>query len=230
VTVRIAVFASGAGSNLEALVRHFGSGTSHRSSAGVVSLVVSNKPTAGALAIAARHQVPTSVLARPDDGAAVLDLLTRHDINLIALAGYLRRIPTDVTDTFRGRALNVHPALLPSFGGPGMYGSRVHRAVIEAGVRVTGATVHFVDAVYDHGPIIAQWPVPVRSDDSPMTVAERVLRVEHLLYPRVVEAVAAARVTLRPDGRVDSDIFGAANAGGFALDGQALATCSGAET
>jgi folate-dependent phosphoribosylglycinamide formyltransferase PurN len=98
--------------------------------------------------------------------------------------------------------LNVHPALLPAFGGAGMYGVRVHRAVIEAGVRVSGATVHFVDEVFDRGPIIAQWPVPVAAGDTAESLAARVLCVEHVLYPRIVTAVAAGRVQLDADGRV----------------------------
>ena len=98
--------------------------------------------------------------------------------------------------------MNVHPALLPAFGGPGMYGARVHRAVLDAGARISGATVHFVDEQYDRGPIIAQWPVPVLAADTPETLAARVLRVEHILYPRVVHAVAADHIALAADGRV----------------------------
>src|SRR6185436_1036035 len=97
---------------------------------------------------------------------------------------------------FTGRIVNVHPALLPAFGGPGMYGQRVHQAVIESGARVSGVTAHFVDEVYDSGPIIAQWPVPVFPSDDATSLAARVLRVEHLVYPRVVDAVAAGRTTL----------------------------------
>ena len=102
----------------------------------------------------------------------------------------------DVVERYAGRIINVHPALLPAFGGPGMFGQRVHRAVLDAGVRVTGVTVHFVDAEYDRGRIIAQWPVPVFSNDDAGTLASRVLRVEHLLFPRVVDAVASGRITL----------------------------------
>jgi folate-dependent phosphoribosylglycinamide formyltransferase PurN len=103
--------------------------------------------------------------------------------------------------------LNVHPALLPAFGGAGMYGARVHAAVLAAGARVSGPTVHFVDEQYDRGPIVMQWPVPVRDDDTPDTLAARVLHVEHLLYPRVVDAVAAGRITLGDDNRVRGEIL-----------------------
>jgi folate-dependent phosphoribosylglycinamide formyltransferase PurN len=111
-------------------------------------------------------------------------------------------VPAEVSHAFHGRILNIHPALLPAFGGRGMYGHRVHEAVVASGVRLSGATVHFVDEQYDHGSIIAQWPVPVFPDDTPSTVAIRVLEVEHQLFPRAVAAVAAGRVTLGADGRV----------------------------
>ena len=108
----------------------------------------------------------------------------------------MRLVPEVVVNAYRGRMVNVHPALLPAFGGRGMYGSRVHAAVIAAGARVSGATVHFVDERYDHGAIIAQWPVPVLSADTPQALAARVLRVEHALYPPAVLAVAQSRISL----------------------------------
>jgi folate-dependent phosphoribosylglycinamide formyltransferase PurN len=167
-----------------------------RSTAGSVALVASNRETAGALGIAARHKIPAVVIENPGDGPGLRATLEAHAITVVALAGYLKRVPPAVTAAFRGRMVNVHPALLPAFGGPGMYGPRVHAAVLEAGVRLTGVTVHFVDEVYDHGSIIAQWPVPVSAVDSPASLAARVLEVEHHLYPAVVEAVAAGRVWL----------------------------------
>ena len=141
-------------------------------------------------------------LRDPRDGDALLALLSAHDVDLVVLAGYLKLVPRAVVARFRGRMLNVHPALLPSFGGEGMYGQRVHQAVLDAGARVSGVTVHFVDDHYDRGPIIAQWPVPVYATDFAETLAHRVLRVEHLLLPRVVQAVADGRVRLAPDGSV----------------------------
>jgi len=224
VTARIAVFASGAGSNLEALLQHVGQASSPGFGAYAVALVVSNRVGAGALAIATRHAVSATVLPDPADGQALVNLLGQHEIDIIALAGYLKAIPAAVTDAYRGRALNVHPALLPAFGGRGMYGLRVHRAVIEAGVRVSGVTVHFVDALYDHGPIITQWPVPVRSEDSPETLAHRVLRVEHALYPRVLAAVGTGRVRLDANGRVRGEVFDAGETATFTLQlGEATA-------
>jgi folate-dependent phosphoribosylglycinamide formyltransferase PurN len=128
--------------------------------------------------------------------------LREHAIDLIVLAGYVRLVPTEVVRSYHGRIVNVHPALLPAFGGQGMYGMHVHRAVLASGARVSGATVHFVDEHYDQGPIIAQWPVPVFGDDTEHSLAARVLHVEHLLFPRAVEALAAGRVQLDADGRV----------------------------
>jgi phosphoribosylglycinamide formyltransferase-1 len=140
-------------------------------------------------------------------GAELDDVLAQHAIDLVALAGYMRLIPDTVTRAYRGRLLNVHPALLPDFGGTGMYGARVHRAVLSAGAPHSGPSVHFVDEVYDHGPVIAQWPVPVLDGDDERALAARVLRAEHLLYPRVVDAVAGGEVRLDAEGRVQSERF-----------------------
>lgn len=214
---RIAVFASGAGSNLEALLRHLTGTGATVHPAGSVVLVASNRPSAGALATGARSGATAAILSDPTDGAAVAALLERHRVDLVVLAGYLRAVPPGVIAAWRGRVLNVHPALLPAFGGPGMYGSRVHQAVLDAGVRVTGVTIHFVDEIYDHGPIIAQWPVPVLATDTGATLADRVLRVEHQLYPRVVESVAAGQIHLDPHGRVQGALGSAGGLTTFAL-------------
>jgi len=127
----------------------------------------------------------------------------------VALAGYLKLLPKELMAEYPSRVLNIHPALLPSFGGPGMYGERVHKAVLLAGARVSGATVHYVDEEYDHGAILAQWPVPVLADDSVRSLADRVLKVEHVLYPRVIDAVASGRwrFNARPAAVPDSASF-----------------------
>ena len=126
-----------------------------------------------------------------DDGAALLGLLEAHRVELIVLAGYLRRIPPAVIRSFHRRIVNVHPGLLPEFGGAGMYGARVHEAVIASGARTTGVTAHFVDDEFDHGPRIAEWRIPVLEDDTAESLAARVLQVEHIVYPRVVDLVAS---------------------------------------
>lgn len=196
---RLAVLASGSGSNLQAIrddLAARGDAASAR-----LELVVSDRAAAGALDRARGWQVAAVHL--PKERGAELDALLReHGITHIALAGYLRLIPPAVVARFHGRMVNVHPALLPAFGGPGMYGARVHAAVLAAGARISGPTVHFVSAEYDAGAIIAQWPVPVHADDSAEALGARVLAVEHRLYPACVHAVAAGSITLGRDGRV----------------------------
>ncbi|HEX6600772.1 MAG TPA: phosphoribosylglycinamide formyltransferase [Gemmatimonadaceae bacterium] len=200
---RIGVLASGGGSNLQALMDHFAQLGEAR--AGDIVLVAADRPDAGALDRARRAGIDTALIAsrRAPQGEELASLLEKHRVDLVVLAGYLQLVPASVTRRFAGRLLNVHPALLPDFGGAGMYGARVHRAVLAAGARTSGPSVHFVDDVYDHGPVIARWPVPVRAGDDEHTLAARVLRAEHLLYPRVVQAVAAGDVRMTPDGRVD---------------------------
>jgi formyltetrahydrofolate-dependent phosphoribosylglycinamide formyltransferase len=202
VTSRIAVLASGGGTNLQALLDHFDALGDER--AGEVVVVASDRRDAGALARAAARGVPTATIQTPATPRAqhLEAILDEHRIDLVALAGYLRLVPIETVDRFRGRIVNVHPALLPAFGGPGMYGARVHQAVLDAGAAISGVTVHFVDRAYDRGPIIAQWPVPVHADDTAASLAARVLRVEHVLYPIAVNAVAAGRVLLAADGTV----------------------------
>ncbi|MCU0626980.1 MAG: phosphoribosylglycinamide formyltransferase, partial [Gemmatimonadaceae bacterium] len=146
--------------------------------------------------------IATHVPGDPRDGDALLAVLASHGVQVIVLAGYLALVPPAVVRTFRGRIVNVHPALLPAFGGPGMYGRHVHAAVLGAGARISGATVHFVDERYDEGAIIAQWPVPVFEEDTPELLAARVLRIEHALLPRVVELLCAESLALDDDGTV----------------------------
>ena len=189
-TARVAVLASGGGTNLQALLDHFSDGDTAR-----VALVISDRKDAGALDRARGAGVPAHVIpvaGRPVAAATadMIDALESEHIDIIALAGYLRLVPPEVTRRFAFRVLNIHPALLPAFGGKGMYGRRVHEAVLEAGCRVTGPTVHFVNERYDEGRILAQWPVPVLEDDTARSLAGRVLRAEHMLYPVAVEWLA----------------------------------------
>jgi phosphoribosylglycinamide formyltransferase-1 len=206
-TRSVAVFASGGGTNLQALLDVFGAAGRPDPSARI-ALVVSDRPGIGALERAARAEVPSAVLPPKDYAGAdafvtaLLDVLRAHRIDIIALAGYLKLVPERVVQAYRGRIVNIHPGPLPTFGGPGMYGHHVHEAVLRSGIQVSGPTVHFVDERYDTGPIIAQWPVPVFSDDTPDTLAARVLKYEHRLYPAVVGALARGEVELLPDGRV----------------------------
>jgi formyltetrahydrofolate-dependent phosphoribosylglycinamide formyltransferase len=157
-----------------------------------VVLVLSNNPAAGGLARARRAGVSTEVLVDPASGPEWLERLTQAGVDLVVLAGYLKLVPTEVTSAYRGRILNIHPSLLPAFGGAGMYGRRVHQAVLASGVATSGATVHLVDETYDRGEILAQRTVPVLAGDTPDTLAARVLAVEHQLLPAVVLAAARA--------------------------------------
>lgn len=200
---RIAVLASGGGSNLQALIDHFaGPGAS----AGVLCWVGSDKPQAGALTRASAAGIPTGHVASPSDGESLLAQLQAANADLLVLAGYLKLIPAVVVRAFHGRLINIHPALLPAFGGAGMYGQRIHAAVLEHGATVTGVTVHFVDEQFDRGPILAQWPVPVLPGDTPAILGARVLQVEHRLFPLCVAAVAAGSIELDDDGRVRGEL------------------------
>ena len=195
---RIAVLASGGGTNLQAIIDHLDRLGDRR--CGDVVLVASDRADAGALARARIHGVAAETLASPRraEGATLGPLLERHGIELVVLAGYLRRVPDDIVRRYAERMINVHPALLPSFGGAGMYGRRVHEAVLASGATVTGVTAHFVDEEYDRGPIIAQWPVPVFTGDDSARLAARVLRVEHVLAD---QANSEPRVRLTPRHR-----------------------------
>jgi formyltetrahydrofolate-dependent phosphoribosylglycinamide formyltransferase len=185
--MRIAVAISGRGSNLEALLRALGPGARAK-----VALVMSDRADAAGLGHARDRKVPAEVLSHPADGDEWLRLLWRFQIDLVVLAGYLKLVPAPVIAAYRGRIINIHPALLPAFGGQGMYGDRVHQAVLASGVRETGATVHLVDEVYDRGAVLAQARVPVLPGDTPERLAERVLEAEHRLLPAAVLAAAAA--------------------------------------
>ncbi len=186
-TMRVAVAVSGRGSDLESLLHALGPETPAR-----VVLVLSNTPDAGGLERARAHGVAAEVLPDPDDAADWLARLERHRVDLLVLAGCLKLVPAPVVDRYRHLIVNIHPALLPAFGGRGMYGLRVHEAVLRSGARESGATVHLVDEASDRGAILAQGRVPVLPDDDPERLAARVLVVEHRILPAVVLAAAAA--------------------------------------
>lgn len=186
---RVAVLVSGGGSNLQALLD-----AKQRGELPVeFVLVLSSRGDAKALERAEARSVPTEIVERRafDDEAGfqsrVLQLLESVRPDVICLAGYMRKLSPEIIARFRGRILNIHPALLPKFGGPGMYGHHVHAAVLAAKEKESGCTVHMVDEEFDHGPILAQATVPVQADDSIETLAERVLKQEHRLYRLVLK-------------------------------------------
>ena len=185
--VRVAVLVSGGGTNLQALLD-----TLHDSPLARVTRVISNRAGAGALDRARRAGVATTVLKNPMDADEMLAAL--GDAQLVVLAGYLKLVPRPVVSRFRGRMINIHPALLPDFGGPGMYGHHVHHAVLASGATESGATVHWVEEEFDRGEIIAQEKVPVSPTDTPDSLAARVLEAEHRLLPRVVLDLARRMV------------------------------------
>jgi len=190
---RLAVLASGRGSNLQAIIEHFDNLARER--VAKVVLVASNRADSPALIRAATASIDIANFDGADDGTQLLKLLRKFRVDLVVLAGYLKRIPPSVIREYAGRIINIHPALLPAFGGEGMYGARVHEAVIASGARESGVTVHLVDDEYDRGPIVAQWRVPVEPSDTPESLASRVLAVEHVVYPRVIEMVAILQNT-----------------------------------
>ena len=200
-SVSVAVLASGGGSNFQALLDH-----QSDERPGRIDLLIADRPGVGALDRAERAGVATRIIpvkGRLLDGVGLetLEVLEENQIQVILLAGYLRLIPPVVVQAFPKRILNIHPALLPAFGGKGMWGHHVHEAVLDSGASFSGPTIHFVDEEYDTGAILAQWPVPVLAGDTPDTLAARVLKAEHVLYPLAADhlcrAVAAGRPVTR---------------------------------
>lgn len=195
--LRIAVLLSGEGTSLENLFERIEAGQVP----GRVALVLASKESAGGLERARRRGVPAVAVPRrlhPDVSEfndRIHEQLEKHGVDFVALLGFLS--PFELRGRFEGRAINTHPALIPAFAGKGFYGRRVHEAVLEAGVKVSGATVHFVDAQYDHGPIILQEAVPVQDDDTPASLARRVQEVERRLVPRAIRLFAQGRLEVR---------------------------------
>ncbi|MHB9131807.1 MAG: phosphoribosylglycinamide formyltransferase [Armatimonadota bacterium] len=199
---RIGALASGGGSNLQAVMDEINAGNI----AGQVVLVISDNPDAYALQRAAQAGIDTAVI-RPRDypsreafSQALAECLQAADVELVLMAGFMRMVTTEFVSAFPGRIMNIHPALIPSFCGPGFYGHHVHEAVLQYGAKVSGCTVHFVEEVVDGGPIIVQHAVPVLEDDTPDTLAARVLVEEHQAYPEAVRLFCAGR--LRIEGRL----------------------------
>lgn len=186
---RIAIFASGAGSNAKKIIAHFKNSPHVQ-----VALVVSNKSKAGVLTIANEAGVPILLIERNlfFESDHYVNFLKEQQIDWIILAGFLWKIPARILAGWGGRIINVHPALLPNYGGKGMYGEAVHKAVLEAGDKESGITIHYVDEQYDHGAIIYQATCPVLVDDTPATLATRIHTLEHAHYPRVIEEIVVA--------------------------------------
>lgn len=196
--LRVAVMASHGGSNMQAIIDTVESGQLNIS----IQVVISNNSASGAMRRAFRHGLKRVHMSgtthpNPDElDRAMLDLLEREGIELIVMAGYMKRLGPGVLEHFRGRIINVHPSLLPRHGGKGMFGIHPHESVLRAGDPVSGATVHAVMADYDEGPILARREVAVRSGDTPESLQQRVLALEHLLYPEVIGRIASGEIKL----------------------------------
>ncbi len=202
VPLRLGVLLSGGGRTLENLVEKIRAGELPAR----VEIVISSHPEAFGIERARRHGIPVEVVDWRTSGAAfsehITALLDAARVDLVAMAGFIRR--WDFPERYRGRVMNIHPALLPAFGGQGFYGDRVHRAVLDSRCATTGCTVHFADEEYDHGPIILQRVVPVLPGDSPHDLAERVFAQECIAYPEAIRLFAEGRIRLR-DGKATVD-------------------------
>ena len=201
--LRIAVLASGNGTDLQSLI----DAIKKKKIRAEIRIVISNNSDAYALERARKNKIKTLHLSHKqfatteEFDSALVFALQGEKVDLICLAGYMKKLSPAVVRTFKNRMINIHPALLPAFGGEGMYGIHVHEAVIKSGARLSGVSVHFVDELYDHGAIIYQKAVPVKADDTPETLQKRVLRVEHQVYPYVVGLFADGKIEVT-EGRV----------------------------
>ena len=195
---KIAVFVSGGGSNFIAIHRQIIQGNI----LGKIVMVFSNNPNCGPIKFAEENSIPIFIInaARYPNAHTrdefLLETCLKAEIDLICLAGFMKMLPQNIVKQYEYRILNIHPGLLPEFGGKGFYGTRVHEAVINTGKRESGATVHFVDEIYDHGPIILQKKVEVMETDTPESLAARVLKLEHELFPEVVKAFCENKIIM----------------------------------
>ncbi len=195
---RIGILVSGGGSNLQAIIDFIEDGKMEAE----IAVVISNKPGVFALERASRHGIPALVINHRDYSTvqeytrAIIDCLTEYRVELVCLAGFLRILDRMLTDAYPNRVLNIHPALLPAFGGKGMYGHHVHEAVIASGAKYSGATVHLVTPETDVGPIVLQGIVTVSDTDTPESLAEKVLKIEHQIFPEATKLILEDRILI----------------------------------
>lgn len=196
--LRLAVFGSGYGSNCRAIHQAI----SDRQLTAEITVIISDQEKAGILDFAKEQGIPAFRIASSDFASltdfhhALLEILKQYHADMIILAGYMKKIGKPILRAYPNRVLNIHPALLPAFGGKGLYGKRVHQAVLDYGAKITGVTVHLVDEEYDHGPVVMQKAVPVLDHDTADSLAERVLQTEHELYPTAIRLFAENRVRI----------------------------------
>lgn len=190
--MNIAIFASGAGSNAEVIIRNLGKHVSI--SEGCVKLILTNNKNAGVLSIAFDNSISSEIInlnQKTDEEAFTIykEVLQKHKIDFIVLAGYLKKIPAELTKLYPQKIVNIHPALLPAYGGAGMYGARVHEAVVAAKEKESGITIHFVDEIYDHGKIIFQAKCTLSKDETAASLAKKVQALEYENYTSVISKV-----------------------------------------
>lgn len=198
---KIAVLVSGNGTNLQAIIDHYLNNPDIK-----ISLVISNKKDAYALKRAGLANIPTMVISKkdfPNQSDEILKQVKANNIDLIVLAGYLSILSGSIINEYKNKIINIHPSLIPSFCGPGMYGHHVHEAVIKSGVRYSGCTVHFVNGGVDSGPIILQQAVDVFYTDTPDSVAAKILVYEHKLLVKAIDLIANNKVIVHNDNRVE---------------------------
>src|SRR6187401_3267920 len=189
---QIAIFSSGTGSNAKKIIDHLAALNEKGNAVAIVALIVCNKPAAGVLEIAGESSIPTLLIDKEKffRGNAYIDELKAAGIDFIVLAGFLWKLPIELIKAYHGKMINIHPALLPKYGGKGMYGNFVHEAVIANKEKESGITIHYVDEVYDHGQIILQATCLVSEDDTPETLAKKVQVLEHRHFPAAVSLLA----------------------------------------
>jgi len=191
---RIAVLVSGSGTNLQAIINQIDRGRIDAE----ITLVISDKVNAYGLVRAKNQNIPTYLLhedvLKDDYNQKLLDKLQSEKIDLVVLAGYLKILPAKIIEHYRNRIINIHPSLIPSFCGKGYYGLKVHEAAIEYGVKVSGATVHFVDEIADHGPIILQKSLEVTNEDDPQSLQKKVLEIEYEILPETIRLFCEDRI------------------------------------
>lgn len=185
---QLAILASGSGSNAEQIIVHFKTNQQVK-----VGVIITNNPNAGVIKRAQKHQIPVEIIPNASwkKPALVLPIFKKYNIGFIALAGFLRKIPSFLLKAFPKKIINIHPSLLPKYGGKGMYGLYVHQAVYSAGESQTGITIHLVDEIYDNGEVIFQAKCSIQQEDQPIDIQQKVLSLEHKYYPIVIDYLAS---------------------------------------
>jgi phosphoribosylglycinamide formyltransferase 1 len=200
--MNIIIFASGGGSNAEVIIKRLPQLLQEKNKSANIALIATNNAKAAVLHIARQNNIPSEIIAlqnktEEEISTTYLNLLSKYNIDFIVLAGYLKKIPTDIIKAYPQKIINIHPALLPAYGGAGMYGIRVHDAVLNAGEKKSGITIHYVDELYDHGKIIFQATCSIEENETANTLAEKVLALEHAHYSKIIAQVVDSQIPVK---------------------------------